>query len=1132
MITKLARRTASCGGVVSLAVLLGSTSCGGNAAAPDEGGLTANLQSQTGPASTMAAPGALDPQPGPMGSLIPKPGASSPLAGGAFILEPNKAGGAASLRLVEMAWGRLVDVYDTVLAPGVTQAQYERDPLDPDLYTMRLVLPDLVIGEGVRTAFESGQLLWELSTQPVLGEPRLRIGLDALAQPGLFAQRLDEVTVGLESVAPASVSPTALPDLSILPTSTVPRNAALTVRFDDLLDPATVLADSTVKVLVGDQLGVPFQARILPDPNYGGIANGQFAPTRLIVDFTITPEEQMTLPYVAAPNAVGLPAGDEASGVNVAIAFPTALAPAAGQFSLLTNLAGSSLDPGSSGPLDPTSPSFDVSWGLQSGGPNQPANGFLSDDIEPRVVGSQPVTIVSAAASNASLELRLILTSTATPCLFPPSRGDLLRVGDAYFVEVVEVLHYAGPNDIVVRVEVPFGVTPIAPADLAGAVARYETFWRPSLGVASAPCFVDFVPQVGQLPASVVDPDAQVLVRFNEAIDPASARPFDSFYVARSADIDASLAEPVAGSTVQPPLPGDLVLGDTLSSADLREVVFAPTLPLTHVAGQAEQYFFNLFSDELGGGVADLAGNTLFDPLPIVPFSLDPSAADQDTGGWVLRFNTVDEDQLPGLEVRGQVLFDLALGQVHPRPVQRFSAVIDRNQPVVGAMQAIPSGLQTPLSALGSKAHLLWRYMDAGFDVSQTDALFYDLDVEGLALAPIAGQVVSEVYPEFEISLGHGARLPDETVDPNFLLPKYPTSGFTLGGSFASNFLQDPLAGPTVVHPRSLGFAVSAGDVFQSATGTSMLPMPWNQGLAEGEKTFFNWRNTTVQTRGSTIGGNLVGAGVPTEKELMVQGASSPSPGDVFGNSIHDSLGVPTPVGIPTPGLPLLMEYRCYPTDAMGLNSFDVSIAVSSSPRPYFRAFSTGGQNTGGLLVAKDPDLEVFPSGGFNTNPAVAPLGASTAPRDPSVYLGQMDIVIRTSRAFTILMDAEQLPSIDLGQGAYAYTPVVEPAPQDQPVGTALVFAWRGADAASPSTYPAMYDAGRLDVFGEPIVGPINSGIPIAEEHQFPWADPTWHDDITGVAGRRFVQSRVTFVANTATDHTPVLDSYGLAFTR
>ena len=61
---------------------------------------------------------------------------------------------------------------------------------------------------------------------------------------------------------------------------------------------------------------------------------------------------------------------------------------------------------------------------------------------------------------------------------------------------------------------------------------------------------------------------------------------------------------------------------------------------------------------------------------------------------------------------------------------------------------------------------------------------------------------------------------------------------------------------------------------------------------------------------------------------------------------------------MPTIGLPMLMEFRTYPsTQANGQNGFRIAIAINSSANPFFRNFSTGGVLNGQTLIV-DPDQQ------------------------------------------------------------------------------------------------------------------------------------------------------------------------------
>jgi hypothetical protein len=296
------------------------------------------------------------------------------------------------------------------------------------------------------------------------------------------------------------------------------------------------------------------------------------------------------------------------------------------------------------------------------------------------------------------------------------------------------------------------------------------------------------------------------------------------------------------------------------------------------------------------------------------------------------------------------------------------------------------------------------------------------------------------------------------------------------------------------MHPRSRGYRIDPRDIHFSPLGTPLMPWPMNG--AGGELVSFTWRDTAA----TAVGGDY-GAGVPLDAEV---GAP------LF---LENTIGSFAPAGrVPTIGLPLLMEFRCYPSETgIGLNPLAILLASNASPAPNFRAYSTGGFDTFGQRVLKNPDLEVAPTGGFN--PGSRPPGRPTArTADNSLYLGQLDYVVRLSRAHTIW--------IDTGAQAPRYAEVVvEPVLAARPPGTDLVLDFRGADNfLDAGTRP--FDASALTPYGDPRAGTI----------LFHAGDPTWRRDIRALDGARFVQVRITFVNNVVAGLVTELSAIGVAY--
>lgn len=959
-----------------------------------------------------------------------------------FLADPNQRGLASGLRLVELRWGRLVQVFDRDAATGARQ----------------LVHGDFLIGQGIA----SDGVDYELA-ENLAGQAELTI----LHRRG---------TVGFKSalLAAEAAAGTVL-DATQAPWSFVARNAALSLRFDDLLAPASVDA-TTVQLTAGTPTQVPFEARVFADANHGSVADPDgdgtfdFYPTRVILDLSISELEAQLAAQPLAVNSLGLPAASGPVLPNARLRLPTLIAPSQGQLKVLANPSGAALLTSGNGSVDLASPTLDVVRALRGGGPSaatgDPFNGFLTDLAPPRLVAElgldlgvaiQPDPLVVGGLRIASA------TFTSALCATQPAVGDLLRQGNS-----LSVVYESG--SLVGSLLSGLAVRPLAGGPPSAGAAILATGFD---AVTSTPtCFVDFSPAPLLEPNRGVSPAARVRLHFSEAMEESSLVAFESFAVTTVAS--------GAG-------PSDFIVGELLGSADLQSFDLVPSAPLSHQAGTAETYYV-----QVGGNLSptDLAGNPLAPAALQASFQLLPNAPTGVSGQLVLDFASLDMLGDDGLsELRGQFVFDAQAGRLGSRPVAHFQAVADRTQLVPSVMTPFTAGVQAPLSALGSKLHSLWRYADLGMDL--LDESTTNVDVEGLSWAPVGGQVISDVFDEFSIQLGHASVLPDEVISPFTLLPGYPGSG--LGTTYAQNYAGTPV----LVHEKSQGYVLSPADLYQSASGTTLMPFPLNRGVAPGDRRYFTWRDTALQALGG-----VGGSGAPFDQELLLNGLP-------LWNKAYPAGGVPSL------GLPLLMEYRCYPSgSALGLNAFDVSLALNSSARPNFRAFSTGGFNAIGNPILKDPDLEPTATGGFAPG-----TGQPTLPAENVFYVGAVDLVTRLSRVHSVWLDT--------GTSAPIF---VSPSIEAQlPEGCSFSLAFRGADALLGGQPGAAgyigTDASALDAYGDPHEAQ-QSGAP-----SFMNGDATWHEDLTQLSGARFVQLRLTLSANAVSGATPSLDSLGLAWT-
>jgi hypothetical protein len=185
-----------------------------------------------------------------------------------------------------------------------------------------------------------------------------------------------------------------------------------------------------------------------------------------------------------------------------------------------------------------------------------------------------------------------------------------------------------------------------------------------------------------------------------------------------------------------------------------------------------------------------------------------------------------------------------------------------------------------------------------------------------------------------------------------------------------------------------------------------------------------------------------------------------------------------------------------------------VSLAINSSARPAFRAYSTGGVNSAGMVVSKDPDLESVPSGGFNPNST--PPGAPSPSADNVFHIGQLDLVTRVSRGHSVWIDS--------GSAAPDYVAVVTELAASTP-GTALVVEVRGADGfvGSPT---APFDAAALDAYGD-----LGSTQVLFHDGQAGWST-----QVDAIDGARYFQVRLGFEGDVETGATAELAGLGVVF--
>ncbi len=995
---------------------------------------------------------------------------SSPTQGGVggdatIVIEAHQGGEARALGLRGVFAGRLVDVYDFDASTGKSTRRCQDFAIGADF-----------VADGVDCVLESD---WITETDNLT----IRHRADSAAFAGVLG-RMDRSLELLENHAQGSFGPF----------SAVARHATLVLAFDDLLDAQTICAEN-IRVFLGDPALLPYGARILPDSSHGALLDpegdgaAQFYTTRVLLDLSVNSMEAMQASRPLEVQPLGVPIFETGERANLVVRIPTRAVPAVGQPAVLSNLAGRGLSGAGNEPLDDQSPTRDVVRALlaTAGGASLPDGSSRSMMAPPRVLGVQDITLTSVTSVGGQ-SFAIDALFAVSLCAPQPRVGDAIRVSPTTVASVVQ----AG-NPPVAGVISGVLVTLLrgSPASFVPGPAQYEMPYDPTVAVPPA-CFVQFSPPPAVAPDQGVSPQATVRVRFDRMMDPRSVSGMDTFLITRVTNAAALWQF------------GNTITATVQVSPNLREYTLVPQLPLAHNAllfPAGEEYDLTL----VGGanGVLGRTGLPLVSSFPPLRFRLDPAAPTVQSKTIALRFNSTDEDGNGAPELRGQFLFDLSKGTIRGRPVARFAGVADASQPVVGLQIPFTAPIQTPLSNLGSRMLSVYRYHDLGFGVADDSTL--NLDLEHLSWAPFATPVVDS-FAQFQMAFAHSKFLPDEHLNTTTLLPNFPFSG--LVSVFNDNLL-DPLTDPaTVTHAKQLGYSVQPSDAFVSGTGTLMMPYPMNRGLPLSQFTRYTFRDTGILAVGGPFG-----AGVKTN----IEGVATGSP--AVKHYLTDK--------VPTIGLPLLMEFRCYAdAGAFGLNGFKVNLALNSSARPAFRAFSTGGVTAGGSVVSVDPDNEPTARGDLG-----APAGTSL-PIDNLFYIGQADFVVRVNRVHTIWIDTLTFT------GQYQM-PVVHPPSNFLPPGTQVLVHLRCVqNLTNGQPIPGMpilrNNANSYDPYGEPkasiLVGGANfqvfyplgpNGLP----------DNTWKSNPALLANLRFVQARITLISNPVTLGVPEISAVGWSLT-
>ena len=1079
-----------------------------------------------------------------------------------FFVDENVQGNRADLRIAQMSWGRMVDVYALM-----------GDQASP---TEVLMQENFVIGSGI----ESNLTKYDLRRNPVTGQESLLIKRNvnlntATAEHGNeyeeYFSILRQVGTSLTPIFDNTQGAAGFYTM-------VPRNATIVLTFDDLLRASTISSE-TVRVMSGIPAVVPFLGRILADRNHGDLADRdgdlvkEFYTTRVLIDTTINEIESFLSNPPLPVNTNGLPGSIGVNQANIKIRIATQEVAAVGQEAVLRNLSGHALALIGNGSTDTSSQTRDIVRAVRAGGnsalTNDPYNGYLRDEEAPKLLGTQSVRIfgngglLTRDASDPTLRTFILpqVVFTSAFCAQTPSIGDVIKQ-TSLFAEVIEapLAHVQGTLENV-RVRLLAyppewdDATPNDPTSQwistgAGA-AQFISPYDVATDLGQEVCYLQITPtplQFPSTPGAGVLPTANFGVRFSEPMDPTSISAFDTLTVTRK---------------VEPENNNDYVVGSIALSLDLRSYAFVPSLPLAHSFATEERYYVSLGFASSNARPTDLAGNALSTQLSGIELLLNASTTTVATSGRVSRFTAPDEEENenPGAAVAGgypeyygQHTYNIARQVIRPRPVIRYDGVVDRNHPVTNLWTAWGNNLlqppiQEPLNRLGSRLQTVWRNVDMDFELG--DNTNFNIDVEGLAWAPLGGQVISDYYGEFEIALAHCTKVPDEYwIPPPFDIPGAPASG--LLNLFQNNLLDgatDPLS---VVHPKFRGYSVNPGEKYNAESGTVLMPFPLNRDIPANEYRYYTWRDTSLLERAGGDGSNpgQNGSGVNIHQYYAAIGF--PMPNFVAADFVGFDAGPYRkfqPAGdVQTIGLPLLMDFKAYPDDqAIGLNSFDIGLGGQRDPAPVFRAYSAGGQNANQEIVRIDPDLETQANGGFN--PQGTPAGAAVPGLDTKVYLGAINFVVRVSRSFSVWFPVVAANGSTPMIGVAFDTPIVEPSSGNQPVGTSVTLAFRGAStlpspSGSDNRSEVMENATLIDSYGDFYYNDGNGPVPnwppeYPERHLSEEANigigfldnqGDWYEDISEIDTAQYFQVRITFQSNAESGQSPELSALAVAW--
>lgn len=669
-----------------------------------------------------------------------------------------------------------------------------------------------------------------------------------------------------------------------------------------------------------------------------------------------------------------------------------------------------------------------------------------------------------------------------------------------------------------------------------------------------------------------VDPAASVTVHFSVPIDATTLRTEDNMVLANHLGSEpAFITHPKTGGlTIVPTQVTDL-------DRDGTTLRLNTPLGLFHEVGERETYYWHLFDGELGprgrsGELLDLnegqaAGLTAISAA----LRLDAKAPSNLVGSYLVRMNAVDEngtsEASSSMDHFGQ--FQLRNGRMYGSVGQRFSRVLDtvrmsavRND-LSRRCESGPSFLySTPLLNVGrvepfvsEGSRMQQAYREVDFDLSYTDPAELEIDVEQLHWAPFVARVPAkltyDLFDRISMTLAHSEKRPDIRVLPT-CRPEFGANLSGLETTFEANYLDNGVRAEVV---KDQAYTIDPNNAFAAVTGATMISYP-------RFRESFTWRDRRLMSIAANdailgLGGSQrpddgtapdrtrdVSSPHIPEVDPDLDGANARQDDDYKGDRRQDLAPF---------ALPLLVDLSIHPDDVangkcIADNLFQVGVIGLGLNA---RVHSTGGIDGQLQEILVDPTNERQARGGW-----IGGAGNSVLvpPGDSVVYWAQADFVRRvsvvTSGYFDTLLPGRNevqgpagwtptpkgfpdLEKLGAEYGAHEFAVLVDPAPEDLPLGTELVIEYRGAERFDRAADPYSFEDNETAASRNNLLNPHYA----CEQYRYLASGrvdargvTTYVQDIDdlvdtarGVAPR-YLNYRLTFVNNTTV--TPIRTPY------